>query len=131
MRLCALSSLHLLLYIFSLISSLLYLLSSLQVIEFEELSGVIFPQTVVNEIQQSSLKHYRLFQSSLYLPDILPICPFRRICNYIRERKNRSVFFPNEFFKSTYLERNSRETISEWQNRMIYQVLSSGPGSTV
>ena len=31
----------------------------MEVIEFEELSGLIFPQTVVNEIQQSSLKHYR------------------------------------------------------------------------
>ena len=31
----------------------------MEVIEFEELSGVIFPQTVVNQIQQSSLKHYR------------------------------------------------------------------------
>ena len=50
------------------------------------------------------------------------MCPYRRICNYIRERKNRSVFFPNEFFKATYLERNSRETIAQWQNRMIYQV---------
>ena len=51
--------------ILRLLSSLIYPHPSfLKVIEFEELSGVIFPQTVVNEIQQSSLKHYRLFQFS-------------------------------------------------------------------
>ena len=37
----------------------------MEVIEFDEISGVIFPQTVVNQIQQSSLKHYRCFASIL------------------------------------------------------------------
>ena len=47
----------------------------MDVIEFEQLSGVIFPQTVVNEIQQSSLKHYRYTISmvnSCYQLIILP-----------------------------------------------------------
>ena len=76
----------------------------MEILEFADISGVIFPQTVVNSIQQSSLKHYK------------------RICNFVRDPKNSSIFFPNEFFKSTYLHRASGETITEWQNRMIYEV---------
>ena len=46
----------------------------MEVIEFEEISGVIFPQTAVNQIQQSSLKHYRYtvqvynVHCTLYIP---------------------------------------------------------------
>ena len=76
----------------------------MEVIEVEELSGVIFAQTVVNELQQSSLKLYR------------------RVCQYIRHQPNRSVFFPNEFSKATYLAREEGETVREWQARMVYQV---------
>ena len=47
----------------------------MDIFELEEMSGVIFPQTVVNAIQQNSLKHYR------------------RICTFIREPKNASIFF--------------------------------------
>ena len=42
----------------------------MDVIEFEQLSGVIFPQTVVNEIQQSSLKHYRFSAAMLYYSNL-------------------------------------------------------------
>ena len=75
----------------------------MEILEFGDLSGVIFPQTVVNSVQSGSLKHYR------------------RICNFVRDPKNRSIFFPNEFFKSTYVHRENGEMISDWQNRMIYQ----------
>ena len=76
----------------------------MEIFELDEISGVIFPQTVVNNIQQNSLKHYK------------------RICTFIREPKNASIFFPNEFFKPTFLEREARETVGEWQTRMVFQV---------
>merc|ERR1719334_2474746 len=76
----------------------------MEILEFAEISGVIFPQTVVNSIQQNSMRHYK------------------RICSYIRDTKNSSIFFPNEFFKPTFLHRNNTESITEWQHRMIYQV---------
>ena len=76
----------------------------MEIFELNELSGVIFPQTIVNIIQQNSLKHYR------------------RICSFIREPKNSSIFFPNEFFKPTYLQRETSESILEWQSRMIFRV---------
>jgi len=76
----------------------------MEILEFAEISGVIFPQTVVNSIQQNSMRHYK------------------RICNYVRDSKNSSIFFPNEFFKPTFLHRNNSESITDWQQRMIYQV---------
>ena len=76
----------------------------MEIFELEELSGVIFPQTVVNNIQQNSLRHYR------------------RICSFIREPKNSSIFFPNEFFKPTFVERKNSETVGQWQTRMIFQL---------
>jgi len=76
----------------------------MEILEFAEISGVIFPQTVVNSVQQSSMRQYK------------------RICSYIRDARNRSIFFPNEFFKSTYLHRNNSESITEWQNKLVYQV---------
>ena len=76
----------------------------MDIFELDELSAVIFPQTVVNSIQQNSLKHYR------------------RICTFIREPRNASIFFPNEFFKATYLPRETSETVVQWQTRMVFQV---------
>jgi len=67
----------------------------MEILEFADISGVIFPQTVVNTIQQTSMRQYK------------------RICSYIRDSKNCSIFFPNEFFKSTFLHRNNSESISE------------------
>ena len=75
----------------------------MEILEFADISGVIFPQTVVNTIQQSSMRQYK------------------RICNYVRDNKNASIFFPNEFFKSTYLHRTTSESIFSWQNKMVYQ----------
>jgi len=75
----------------------------MEILEFSDITGVIFPQTVVNSVQSNSLRHYR------------------RILNFIRDPKNKSIFFPNEFFKSTYVHRETSEQIKNWQNRMIYQ----------
>ena len=39
---------------------------------------------------------------------------FRRVCNYIRDQKRKSIFFPNEFFKETFLHREDAETITRY-----------------
>ena len=77
----------------------------MEVLELEEITGVIFVQTVVNSIQQHSLRHYR------------------RVCSFVRDQKNSSVFFPNEFFKPTFVQRDNSESVQEWQQRMVFQVL--------
>ena len=77
----------------------------MEILELEEMTGMILIQTVVNNVQQTSLRHYR------------------RLCSFIRDPKNASVFFPNEFFKSTYVQRdNSRESVQDWQHRMLFRV---------
>ena len=77
----------------------------MEILELEEMTGMILIQTVVNNIQQTSLRHYR------------------RVCSFIRDSKNASVFFPNEFFKPTYVQRdNTSESVQDWQHRMLFRV---------
>ena len=77
----------------------------MEILELEEMTGMILIQTVVNNVQQSSLRHYR------------------RLCSFIRDPKNASVFFPNEFFKSTHVQRdNDCESVQDWQHRMLFRV---------
>ena len=76
----------------------------MEILELEEITSVIFTQTVVNHVQQNSLRHYR------------------RVLSFIRDKRNSSVFFPNEFFKPTHVERDDTESIEELQQRMIFQV---------
>ena len=76
----------------------------MEILELEEMTGMILIQTVVNNIQQSSLRHYR------------------RLCGFIRDPKNASVFFPNEFFKQTYVQRDTSESVQDWQHRMLFRV---------
>jgi len=76
----------------------------MEILELSSFKGIIFSQTVVNLIQQRSIKHYR------------------RVCSYIRDKDRASVFFPNEFFEMTYLHRDDGETIASWQGRMVIQV---------
>ena len=76
----------------------------MEILELEEMTGMILIQTVVNNIQQASLRHYR------------------RLCGFLRDPRNASVFFPNEFFKSTYVQRESScESVEEWQHRMLFR----------
>ncbi len=69
------------------------------VIEFPELRGIIFLQSVVAPVQNASLRHYR------------------RVCDLIRDRRKGSPFFANEFFEATNVERNDGETMKEWRTR--------------
>ena len=77
----------------------------LDVLEFSELRGIVFLQSVVNAVQTSSMRHYR------------------RICRLVRNgggggpKSKGSVFFPNEFCAATHVQRNEEESLKEWKTR--------------
>ena len=76
----------------------------LDVLEFSELRGIVFLQSVVNAVQTSSMRHYR------------------RICRIVRNggggsKSKGSVFFPNEFFAETHVQREESESLKEWKTR--------------
>ncbi|XP_023335126.1 DIS3-like exonuclease 1 [Eurytemora carolleeae] len=62
----------------------------MDILELQNFSGLIFPQTVVNIIQLRSLKHYRRVCN--YIRDQIFPKMFRRVCNYIRDQ-----LFPKMF----------------------------------
>jgi hypothetical protein len=78
----------------------------LDVLENRELSGIIFLQSVVNVVQQSSsgggLRRYR------------------RVCALIKDEAKGSIFFPNEFFSRTYVERRADEDPFMWRARSAH-----------
>ena len=77
------------------------------ILEFKEISGLLFLQTVVNAVQQTSFKHYR------------------KVCGLVRDLGKGSVFFANEFFKPTFCPRlDSSETTEEWQMRACYRAVN-------
>ena len=76
----------------------------LDVLEFSELRGIVFLQSVVNAVQTSSMRHYR------------------RICRVVRnsgvgQKSKGSVFFPNEFCAATHVQRKEEESLKEWKTR--------------
>lgn len=76
--------------------------SFLDVLEFPELGGIVFLQSVVSAVQQSSMRHYR------------------RVCRIVKDEdksSKTSVFFPNEFNEATHVERSGEETMREWKTR--------------
>lgn len=56
------------------------------ILNLPELTGIIFLQSVVSPIQQSSLRHYK------------------KICALIRDKQKKSIFFPNEFNRFTTVD---------------------------
>ena len=76
----------------------------LDVLEFSELRGMVYLQSVVNAVQTSSMRHYR------------------RICRIVRhggggQKSKGSVFFPNEFCAATHVQRKEDESLKEWKTR--------------
>ena len=72
------------------------------VLDFTELTGILFLQSVVNSVQLQSMRHYR------------------KICSLIKDPDKKSIFFPNEFCKQTYVQRESGQSLMDWRTQMAY-----------
>ena len=75
----------------------------MDVLEIEDLRGIIFLHTVVNVV--------KFARGSL----------FDRICKVVKDPAKQSVFFPNEFFKQTAAVRNDGETLKSWRGRLVHE----------
>ncbi|XP_027053645.1 DIS3-like exonuclease 1 isoform X2 [Pocillopora damicornis] len=75
----------------------------LEIFESEEIQGVIFFETVVNHVQHQG---GRKLQSQL--KDI------------VKDNRQQSIIFSNEFCDGAYVAREPRESLEEWQWRCIY-----------
>ncbi len=75
-----------------------------EVLETEQLRGVIYLQSVVGPVQMASQRHYR------------------RVCAQVRDPKRGAVFFPNEFCRQTFVARRGSEGLAEHKTRMAFQV---------
>ena len=74
----------------------------MDILELEELSGIIFFQTVVNAV--------KFAQGGLY----------RRLVRMVEDPKKATVFFANEFFKATALQRlDGEESMTQWQGQFL------------
>ena len=76
--------------------------SMFDVLDFPELTGMIFLQSVVNSVQLQSLRHYR------------------KVAALIKDKDKSSIFFPNEFCKQTYVKRENGESLADWRTQMGY-----------
>uniref|UniRef100_T1IWQ4 DIS3-like exonuclease 1 n=1 Tax=Strigamia maritima TaxID=126957 RepID=T1IWQ4_STRMM len=75
----------------------------LEILEYNDLVGILFLQTVVTKcLSEFGKRHYN------------------RICSKIRDKNNKCIYFPNEFSFFTFKHRNPNESCSHWQTRNIY-----------
>ena len=74
----------------------------MDVLELQEITGIIFLQTVVNAIKFAKGGQYR------------------RLCSIVRNKCKSSIFFANEFFEPTTIVRD-KESLSEWRANAVYQ----------
>jgi len=76
----------------------------MDILEMDDFSGIIFFQTVVNVIKVAA-------QGGLY----------RRLTRLVKDPKKASVFFANEFFEATALQRQDGESITHWRGRLVHK----------
>ena len=74
----------------------------MDVLELQEITGIIFLQTVVNAIKLAKEGQYR------------------RLCSIVRNSSKSSIFFANEFFEPTSIVRDN-ESLAEWRANIVYQ----------
>ena len=76
----------------------------LKIVEFMEINGIIFLQSVINDLLSGSASQMN---------------SYRKIVKLIRDPRKRSIFYPNEFSKETYLPRDDKMTQDEWRIEMV------------
>lgn len=77
----------------------------LEILEFPEITGMIFPQTVVQQVLHDGGKRL-----------------YTRLCNIVRDIRKESFMFVNEFCQQTYVSRRTGESLAAWRVRAVYNV---------
>ncbi|XP_008308916.1 DIS3-like exonuclease 1 [Cynoglossus semilaevis] len=75
----------------------------LEILEFQEMQGIIFTQTVCQAVQHSKGRRQ-----------------YNRLRNLLKDPRHDCVLFSNEFQEYSYCPREKGESQEEWQTRCVY-----------